>query len=198
MYKVFFNDRTVFMNTGDEGLLPENVYYCKVTGYHDFKAAMERFLHDEMHANMYVEVLHDNMLDSFIEKYFIRIEAAGGLVYNNNNDLLCIKRLGKWDLPKGKIDKGETPVQAAIREVEEETGLHNLEVVAFKSTSYHVYRSPHHQNSWVLKPTYWYNMRYSGSETPVPQLSENITEVRWCNKSTIAANTYASMLPLLK
>ncbi len=198
MYKVFFNDRSVFINTGVEGLVPDNTYYSKVSGYNDFAKAMDRFLHDEMHADMYIEVLHEDVLDVFIDKYFIKIEAAGGLVYNSKNELLCIKRLGMWDLPKGKIDKGETPVQAALREVEEETGLHGLEVTAFKNTTFHVYRSPHHNNRWVFKPTYWYTMNYKGDEIPVPQTSESITAVCWRNKFLIAEDTYPSLLQLLK
>ena len=110
---------------------------------------------------------------------FVEIPAAGGLVRNSEGAFLFIKRLGVWDLPKGKIEKKETPELAAVREVEEECGLSGLQVINQLDSTFHIYRSPYlpHPNNLVLKETKWFLMNYSGNEIPVPQVEEDIHEV---------------------
>lgn len=132
-------------------------------------------------------------LFSDFKTYFKYIEASGGIVKNDKNELLVIHRLGVPDLPKGKIEKGETPKQAAIREVEEECGITNFQVVEELEPSFHIYS---HKNKQVLKKTYWYKMAYSGNEKLIPQIEEDITFVEWCNSSKIEVyreKTYKSL-----
>jgi len=114
--------------------------------------------------------------------YFKYIEAAGGLVKNLKNELLVIHRLGLPDLPKGKIEYGETPKEAAIREVEEECGLSNLEIIKKAKPSYHIYS---HKNRNILKKTYWFHMKYKGNESLIPQIEEDISSVEWCNSTLL-------------
>ena len=197
MYKVFFNDRIVFIAPRGVFIVSENIYRVKVSNYFEFENACNHFFHFGQHSDLFIEVVQAELIDSLIQQYFIIIEAAGGLVYNQSGKLLAIKRLGVWDLPKGKIEKNESRSEAAIREVEEETGIHNLTIVSFKAVSYHVYKSKHHNNKLVLKPTYWYVMKYSGDEIPTPQTSEQITEVKWCDAKQIIDQTYASLVNLL-
>lgn len=109
-------------------------------------------------------------------KEFILIKAAGGIVFNKNQDLLLIKRLGKWDLPKGKIDPHEGEQEAAIREVQEECGIKELQIKKFLNYSYHTYRQ---QGYRFLKQTSWYLMESSWTGKLHPQVEENITEVKW-------------------
>src|SRR4051794_1665781 len=96
-----------------------------------------------------------------------KIIAAGGLVTNEYNELLMIFRRGKWDLPKGKLDEGETIEQCAVREVEEETGIGNLELVKLVGITYHEYFDKH-INTEVRKETHWFAMRVNGKPIPVP------------------------------
>jgi 8-oxo-dGTP pyrophosphatase MutT (NUDIX family) len=107
------------------------------------------------------------------------IEAAGGLVFNEKEDLLMIYRRGHWDLPKGKVDEGESLEECAIREVSEETGLQNLTLIKKLHTTYHTY---HMNGIHVLKPSHWFLISHKGNEPLVPQTEEDITEIKWMSK----------------
>jgi 8-oxo-dGTP pyrophosphatase MutT (NUDIX family) len=127
------------------------------------------------------------------KSYFKYIEAAGGLVFNENNELLVIHRLGKPDLPKGKIEKNETPKIAAIREVSEECGISKLQIIEELKPSYHIYIQ---NNNNVLKKTFWYKMKYVGNEQLIPQTEEDISFVEWCNSEKLKKHkqlTYKSL-----
>lgn len=113
-----------------------------------------------------------------LKKHLMPIEASGGIVFNSKNEILLIKRIGKWDLPKGKIDAGETPEIAAIREVEEECGFKGLTIKYFLTTTYHTYKM---HNYRFLKITKWYVMHTNFSGNFKPQAEEQITEVGWFN-----------------
>ena len=107
------------------------------------------------------------------------IEAAGGMVLNTEGDLLMMMRKEKWDMPKGKLDDGESIEECATREVMEETGLTGLKVVRKLQTTYHTYPF---RGKTALKPSHWFLMEYLGNETPTPQIEEEITEICWVNK----------------
>ncbi|MBP6811205.1 MAG: NUDIX domain-containing protein, partial [Saprospiraceae bacterium] len=100
------------------------------------------------------------------------LEAAGGYVLNGQGELLVFYRRGSWDLPKGKIDKGETPEQAAVREVQEETGLLNIDLGSFLAHTYHTYEE---KGKRILKKTWWYRMQTTDTQL-VPQTEEDIEE----------------------
>jgi 8-oxo-dGTP pyrophosphatase MutT (NUDIX family) len=109
-----------------------------------------------------------------------------------------MNRREKWDLPKGKVNPKETIPQAAIREVTEECGLHNLEIINPLIRTYHCYWFEGHS---ILKRTSWFDMYYPGNEEPVPQADEDITEVKWVRKEDlqeITRNTYMGVLDVLK
>ena len=112
------------------------------------------------------------------------IEAAGGMVFNPKGELLMMLRCGQWDMPKGKLDEGETIEACAVREVEEETGISNLKLNGKLQTTYHTYSF---QGRTVLKPSHWFKMECTGTEDLVPQTEEDITELRWVNKVEAAA-----------
>ena len=112
------------------------------------------------------------------------IEAAGGMVFNPKGELLMMLRRGQWDMPKGKLDEGETVEACALREVEEETGISNLRLNGKLQTTYHTYSF---QGKTVLKPSHWFRMECTGTEDLVPQTEEDITELRWVNKVEAAA-----------
>lgn len=111
------------------------------------------------------------------------IEAAGGLVINNQNEVLMIYRFDKWDLPKGKIENGETIEMTALREVEEECGVKNLEIIRSLSNTYHIYSEKN--NVLVLKISHWFEMKNYSAEKLIPQLNEGITMVKYINKNQL-------------
>jgi 8-oxo-dGTP pyrophosphatase MutT (NUDIX family) len=117
-------------------------------------------------------------LQQFMQGKII-IEAAGGMVFNQAGELLMMKRRGFWDMPKGKLDKGETIDACAIREVSEETGLLNLTIVKKLQITYHTYL---YKGKPALKPSHWFLMSQTGHEALIPQTEEDITEIRWVNK----------------
>jgi len=126
--------------------------------------------------------------------FFKILEAAGGVVKNEKNEILVIFRNGKWDLPKGKIDRRkETFKQAALREVQEETGLKSLTITGKLMTTYHLY---FRKERMILKPTYWFEMFAESSGKLIPEVKENISLVAWVNKEKIPGilnNTYHSL-----
>lgn len=129
-------------------------------------------------------------------KQFKVIEAAGGIVRNKKGECLLIYRHDTWDLPKGKIDPGETPEEAAVREVREECGFSGLELGSQVRNTYHIYE---HKEEQILKVTYWYLM-YSDQKSLTPQLNEGITDLGWKSVRELDGvfkNTYPNIELLL-
>jgi len=130
---------------------------------------------------------------------FDLIVAAGGKVTNNEGKTLFIFRLGKWDLPKGKVEKKESVEQAAIREVEEECGISQLTILNHIKDTYHIYEL---NNKLVLKQSIWYEMKTTYSAKLVPQTEENITDARWMTtkeiENIVLKNTYPSIKEVLE
>ncbi|HVV54132.1 MAG TPA: NUDIX domain-containing protein [Mucilaginibacter sp.] len=144
-------------------------------------------------------VLCENAKDYLkkIIKSITLIEAAGGMVENSKGQYLFIFRNGKWDLPKGKLEKGETKRGGAQREVEEECGIKVSMVDKRICKTYHTYTV---KGEVVLKRTYWYHMSYTGSGRLKPQKEEGITQVRWFKRAqtgTIIRNTFPSIMDVI-
>lgn len=116
------------------------------------------------------------------------IIAAGGLVQNDDGEMLLIFRRGIWDMPKGKLDAGETIKQCAVREVEEETGLAKIELGNFIVITHHEYWDKWTKKQ-LLKETHWYAMRIFGNQILVPQTEEDIEEIRWVKPTDISHYT---------
>ena len=124
------------------------------------------------------------------------IIAGGGLVTNNEGALLMIYRRGKWDLPKGKLDEGETIEACAVREVCEETGLPELTLGPLADISQHAYFDPFLQEE-VIKETHWFLMTAMGNQLLVPQTSEDITDIDWVKGEKLATclnNSYENVV----
>lgn len=119
------------------------------------------------------------------------------MAYNNKGEYLFIKRLDKWDLPKGKLEKGETITDCAIREVEEECLVSKLQIIKELPKTYHCYS---HKGKEILKISYWFLMSCGEFSKMKPQTEEGITELKWIapeNFSEVYNNTYASIKQLL-
>jgi len=198
MYKVFFNDRTVFF--GDDfsrAFLKHKGLFYKYNNYIELNELIGLFASLTQINNLYI--LHDNILEVFEEfkACFKVIEAGGGIVVNDRGEFLVIYRNGTWDLPKGKLEKGEDFQTAALREVEEETGLHGLQIIEPLTSTYHTY---HLKGKLILKRSKWFVMQYNGSAEPVLQAEEGISDYRWASPGRtgfIRENTYASIMDVL-
>lgn len=130
---------------------------------------------------------------------FTHIKAAGGIVRNQKDEYLFIKRFGIWDLPKGKLHKNESIQDCALREVSEETGLTNLNITKQLQSTYHIFTD--RKGREVLKETFWFEMISKEEQQLIPQTEEDITEVKWFATADLnipLQNTYASLFHLLK
>lgn len=175
MYKVFVNEKKLNLSKSPENGMKQ----VQFDGVHSIEMAIDFLENTSLNAiNVYAENL--DVLWKTFRNLFVEIEASGGIVYNTKNEILFIHRLGKWDLPKGKLEKGETIEENAIREVEEETGLENLILDRFISETFHIYVERDGQK--ILKKTNWFKMFYEGHKTPVPQTEEGIKKVSWMNE----------------
>ncbi|SMP36147.1 NUDIX hydrolase [Chryseobacterium profundimaris] len=185
MYKVFVNEKKLLLSKQSENL-EKTLGYENVTSLEIALDLLENTSVKEL--NIFGENI-DEIWSEF-QKLFRIIEAAGGIVSNTDGDILFIKRLGKWDLPKGKMEKGESREESAIREIEEETGLQNVELLSFINTTYHIYIE--RNGDKVLKCTHWFEMNFDGEDTSKPQIEEGITEVAWKNTLQIEEEVFPS------
>lgn len=177
MYKVFFNDRKLILtdNFSKHFQVKYGLFY-KYRDEEDLKEII--YLYRQLSRIDSLYIFHsdiDELRDAF-RSCFIPLNAAGGLVRNDKNELLLIYRKGKWDLPKGKLDRDEAFDQAALREVREETGLQKIVAERPLISTYHTYP---YKDGLALKKTMWFEMIFEGDEIPRPQKEEDITEVRW-------------------
>ncbi|THU34818.1 NUDIX hydrolase [Niastella caeni] len=200
--KIYFNDKPLFLT---DSITPEIEPYV----HHDDAVLIDEFspggiksmIHemrlDKVHAGIY---LHNNVeeLKKAFWKKFILVKAAGGLVVNEANELLFIFRRGKWDLPKGKLDEGETLETCAVREIQEETGLQEVLLKKHLVTTWHTYdESGHH----ILKETHWYLLSASKAHPLTPQENEQITRLEWVapdNLQQYISNTFPAIIDVLK
>ena len=143
--------------------------------------------------SLYIIVPNKKEFKQKIFSLYTLIEAAGGLVKHENNTFLWIHRLGKWDLPKGKLEKNESFKSAAVREVEEECNV-RAELDFKLCTTYHTYT---HKNQRVLKRTKWFLMNSKQAGKLIPQKEENIDHVGWLNdiemRNKALSDTYSSI-----
>lgn len=191
MYKIFINERPLILMDAVEATDHFPGSEKKLIGRYSGKSKNILNYVDMMEkTRRYNEVIlyavdYDELVKDF-HTVFKTIEAAGGVVYNAKGEALLIYRRDFWDLPKGKIDPGETPQEAAVREVQEETGIQNIELGDFIQLSYHTYRTK--KDKRILKKTYWYKMTTTNMDL-VPQTEEDIEQAVWENpKAFLAKN----------
>ena len=199
--KIYFNDKPVYLcdqiNEELQELLhhPDTIFIDEISNP-AIKSLLHEITRKEFHAGVLCNREFAKLKKSFF-KHFTLIEAAGGVVLNEKKEILFIKRMGKWDLPKGKVEEGERIPQAAVREVEEETGVSGLTNKGNIGETYHTY---HAFGKHILKTTYWYHLTCHSGQTLVPQTEEDIEEIRWFSTRDIkipVANTYPSIRDIL-
>ena len=178
MYKVFVNEKKLTLSGRPE----DSIKSLRFEGLATLEIAVDLL---ENTSCPEIDVYGENLEEIWknFNDMFKVLEAAGGVVRNDKDEILFIRRLGKWDLPKGKIEKGEAAEEAAVREVAEETGLEKVILEPFLNNTFHIYMERNGKKT--LKKTHWYKMLYVGNEKPTPQIEEGISEVSWKNKEQI-------------
>jgi len=171
MYKVFVNGSPLILTNQQPDNTNGNVFTLDDNAINYAITSLAKNVLD----SAYIFEPGNDILDKFISKIPM-IVAAGGLVKNKKGKVLFIFREGKWDLPKGKLDKGESMEDAAIREVEEETGVRKLRVERYLQTTYHIFKR---NGRYKLKKVIWFAMYTDYDGDLVPQGDEGITKVKW-------------------
>jgi len=136
-------------------------------------------------------------MESLIKSQYSVAKAAGGIVENEFGQILMMYRLKTWDLPKGKLDKGESSKIAAVREVEEECGV-KAKLGRKICTTFHTYT---YKNESILKQTKWYSMNLLDDSKMKPQVEEDIEKLEWMGKEKMKSaliNSYSSIRYVLK
>lgn len=199
MIKIFINEKTVVFIEKIEDFVPsEGHVLLESLEKEPVLTAVQQLETDPAQKCLFVVGKDTEKSFRKVSSIFIPIEAGGGLVMNPEGYYLFIYRRGKWDLPKGKSEKGEPISDTAVREVKEETGLELLKVKNSVGVTYHAY---HEGELFILKKTYWFGMIYEGNKKPVPQTSEDITRIKWIPaeeiKKVVLKNTFPSIAEVI-
>ncbi|MFD2725515.1 NUDIX hydrolase [Hyunsoonleella rubra] len=194
MHKIFVGDKPIILTTTFEEKEGRKNYRLN-------RVVLSRVIRKMNASSSITEVclVHKNekkLLKKFLKK-LPNVEAGGGKVYNDKGKILFIFRNGKWDLPKGKIEKKEGIEEAAIREVEEETGVEGLKIVKPLETTYHIFKR---NGRYKIKVTYWFEMKTSYDGELSPEKKEGITKAKWLGKKKTKKaleNSYANIRALI-
>ena len=199
MIKIYSGDKVIYLTSQiKKQTLAEDAAIIKIEFGREMRVKYKQVLNESDIKVVYFYNRDIDLLFEYFSAMFRNIEAAGGLVKNNSGAYLFILRNGKWDLPKGKKDKGETNRDCAEREVVEECGLRKLTTGKKLITTFHTYFM---EERAVLKHVHWFEMACKDSSQVKQQKEEGITEVRWIKKKDfdiVLANTYESIKDVLK
>ncbi|MCA1751883.1 MAG: NUDIX hydrolase [Flavobacteriales bacterium] len=182
MYKVFINEKAIIL-TGDPDLelMSNKMLYFRYDDFEEINFVISMLETYEGIAGVVIQSDALEDLWSDFRAHFKEIEAAGGLVFNEEGEVLFIHRFGKWDLPKGKREANESVPDCALREVEEECGISHLNLGEPLPDTYHTYSI---EGVRHLKRTYWFDM-HTVKQNLTPQTEEGITAARWMSPSEI-------------
>jgi len=190
--KIHFNNKALYLCDQPDEQLQELLHHPETVlidelDTHSVKAMLRELTLPDIKTGIFMHPDLDQLKKAFFKKFEI-IQAGGGLVVNADDEILMIHRRGYWDLPKGKLDEGETIEACAVREVKEETGLTQIELGKPLLTTYHTYE---HGTHHILKESHWFVMNGNAGEQLVPQTEEDITAIQWVNLSRLS--TYKSL-----
>ena len=194
MYRLFCNNRKLTANNFYEDLLSLDNKCVK--NCDDLVAKIRLWLEDDTVGNLDLGDVDGEDLAIAIKNIFRQAPAAGGVVIIDNK-FVAIERNGIPDLPKGHIEKGESPEVAALREVEEETGITDLEIIKELPATWHCYLL---DNQWTIKKTNWYLMKTASGMKNIPQTEEGISKVYLVDKKGVnefEKNTFESLKTLV-
>ena len=178
MYKVFVNDKPLFLTNE---IQKETDFQLFLLESVDIKQLVSKIHQNKISKAYLYDPDEKEILRKLKDKMPVQ-KAGGGLVYNDNDEVLFIFRNGKWDLPKGGVEKDEEITETAIREVEEETGVKNLRIMKKLQKTYHIFKR---NDKYKLKITHWFEMRTSYDGILSPQLEEGIDKAIWLGPNEI-------------
>lgn len=196
-YKFFIKDYSVTFRKS--GFSEEDAASPTVSVYsqEELVEAVQILKQPSIEGDRFYEVAADLHLKKTLFSELPVIVAGGGLVFDPLGRALMIHRRGSWDLPKGKVELGESLEETAIREVEEECGISDLKIVSEPFDTYHVYSE---KGTPTIKRSVWYRMECGSEQEPKPQLEEDITEAKWVSESDVSilgANSFGSIRDVL-
>ena len=199
--KIYFNDKPLILTTDREAYVSghqEAGAYSFFAGatFRNYTQAVQHMERPGIKGAIVEGVSREALLGQLYDMYH-PIDAGGGVAYNEKKEVLMIYRRGKWDLPKGKLDKGEEIEACALREVSEETGLRRLSIDGKICDTYHIYSL---DNEQLLKCTAWFSMTGTSGDQLKPQKEENILEARWVKEEDLgplAARSYEAIREVL-
>jgi 8-oxo-dGTP pyrophosphatase MutT (NUDIX family) len=196
MYKVHFENRFIIISPEPDRLQKYGLFH-KFYDTKELYKLISNFQQDKSILSLNIYGPDIKHLWRMFRIYFTEVEAAGGLVKHTGGKYLFIERKGKWDLPKGHVEQGETPEACALREVNEECGITGHRIIKSLDPSYHTY-------AWegisYLKKTNWFLMSYDGTMTTDPEVDEGITSVQWLlpdEISKIKSDTWLSLTDII-
>jgi 8-oxo-dGTP pyrophosphatase MutT (NUDIX family) len=178
MYKVFVNDKPLFLTNE---IQKETDFQLFLLESIDIKQLVIKIFQNKVSKAYLYHPDEKEIMRKLKDKMPVN-KAGGGLVYNDKGEVLFIFRNGKWDLPKGGVEKGEKNKLAALREVEEETGVNKLHITGKLQKTYHIFKR---NGTYKLKITHWYEMKTNFKGIPKPQQEEGIEKVAWLNPEQI-------------
>lgn len=192
--KIYFNHKFLEFSSEQLQVTNNQVFkYYPTISLLDLKEIEKLFLDEKSDVSIKINSLFFENVFNYFKNKFSYIEAAGGFI-SKNDSYLFIYRLEKWDLPKGKLDKGETIEHAAVRECEEECAVKNLKIKHQLLSTFHIYP---YKKDFAIKQTFWFGMETDYDKILKPQLEENITDVKWFNRNEIETivlqNTYLTI-----
>jgi len=199
--KIYFNDKPLFLCDEFNDEINSYAHHDDAVFIDEFSnAAVNSMIHEmrqeKVHAGIYYHPKLEELKKAFWKKFVI-VQAGGGLVQNEKKEVLFMCRRKKWDLPKGKLDRGETLEQCAVREVKEETGLGKVQLKNLLLITYHTYDE---NGKHFLKETHWFAMRSTEDQPLSPQLEEQITSLKWADEKEmkkLVKDTYPSIVDVL-
>ncbi len=194
MFKIYLNDHCIAIcdRTDSDDSQKERILLPDIAGQAKFLQKLQNTKTGLLVADDAEAVFRE------IVSWFPVVEAAGGLTTNPNGEILMIFRHNRWDLPKGKRERGESMRECAVREVAEECGIEPPQPGGRLTDTCHLYRL---DDEWVLKRTAWYRMEYRGITAPLPQTEEHITAVGWIAPSKLdqyLSSTYPTIVDVFE
>ncbi|MCQ2185894.1 MAG: NUDIX domain-containing protein [Bacteroidales bacterium] len=199
MHKIYFERRCIVIcPREDQAMQDPNTISFSLGENFSVAALVEMFIASD--SLMKICIPSDDVEATYqrVCSQFYEVNAAGGLVRNKRGDYLLISRFGLWDLPKGHQEAGEDIAVCAMREVEEETGIHELELHQLICVTDHCY---FRAGKWHLKHTWWYDMLYTNPLDLTPQSEEDITKAAWVARSSLPpylVNTFPSIAEVFR
>ncbi|WP_427873054.1 NUDIX hydrolase [Flavobacterium sp. MMS24-S5] len=178
MYKVFVNDKPLFLTNE---ISRETDFQLFLLESIDIEQLIIKIFQNKIQKAILYHPDESEIMKTLKAKIPVN-KAGGGFVYNKKGEVLFIFRNGKWDLPKGGIEKGEDIEATAMREVEEETGVNQLRITNKLQKTYHIFKR---NGKYKLKITHWFEMQSDFEGTPHGQIEEGIEKVAWLNPDQI-------------